>query len=155
MSRPHRDPHANPFCKNPLNLSLNGLSKFSLTSLLAVLSGCSGLTPDYTRPALPVAAQWGGAAPAVLPVAVNEALSFKNTPFATDPVLKPLLAMAIANNRDLRVAVLNIELAQAQLGVLDHLGHSHLLPRGLARSNKAPQHCPQHQQSDRQGHHQL
>ena len=45
--------------------------------------------------------------------------------------------------------------AQAQLRVLDHLGHSHLLPRGLARSNKAPQHCPQHQQPDRQGHHQL
>lgn len=117
MSRLHRDPHANPFCKKPLNLKLNGLSKFSLASLLAVLSGCSGLTPGYTRPALPVAAQWGGAAPAVLPVAVNEALSFKNTPFATDPVLKPLLEMAIANNRDLRVAVLNIELAQAQLGV--------------------------------------
>ena len=99
-----------------LTLRLNDLALMGLIGL-TVLPGCSGLAPNYTRPELPVAAQFGGAAPATLPVAVNDALALKNTPFATDPVLKPLLEMAIANNRDLRVAVLNIELAQAQLGV--------------------------------------
>ena len=114
MNRPHLTTATMALRKMPRSQRLSALG---LASLLIVVSGCSGLAPDYTRPALPTAAQFGGAAPASSPAAVNEALSLKNTPFATDPILKPLLEMAIANNRDLRVAVLNIELAQAQLGV--------------------------------------
>jgi multidrug efflux system outer membrane protein len=100
-----------------------------LTSVLSLsaLSACTSLTPDYTRPALPVATAFPGAASSLTDPSVSaasaastaapEALLLKNTPFATDPVLKPLLDLTLANNRDLRVAVLNIELAQAQLGV--------------------------------------
>jgi outer membrane protein, multidrug efflux system len=120
MNRTHPHPTTIASRPKPLDLKLNlRLSGLGLVSLLGLssLTGCSGLTPTYTRPELPVAAHMGVAAAAALPVAVNEALALKNTPFATDPVLQPLLEMAIANNRDLQVAVLNIELAQAQLGV--------------------------------------
>ncbi len=86
---------------------------------LALLPGCSGLTPSYTRPDLPVAAQLSGTAitPAMTADALATALSLKHSPFATDPALKSLMELALTNNRDVRVAVLNIELAQAQWGV--------------------------------------
>ena len=62
---------------------LNDLALMGLIGL-AVLPGCSSLAPNYTRPELPVAAQFGGAAPAALPVAVNDALALKYTPVAGD-----------------------------------------------------------------------
>ena len=108
-----------PFLLKPLAQQLKQFRRLSLTSVLgwSALTGCSNLAPDYTRPALPVAAGFTGASSASTTPAAPETLLLKNTPFATDPVLKPLLDLALANNRDLRVAVLNIEMAQAQLGV--------------------------------------
>jgi multidrug efflux system outer membrane protein len=116
MNRTHHNTTDMASRKKTLNLCLSGLGLVSLMGLLS-LSGCSGLAPKYTRPELAVAAQLSDTEPAALPIAINEALALRNTPFATDPVLKPLWDMAIANNRDLRVAVLNIELAQGQLGL--------------------------------------
>lgn len=84
----------------------------ALTGLLS-LSGCVNLAPDYNRPALPVAEQF--AASASSPEGTLSHL--KATQFFSDARLQPLLEMALRNNRDLRVAALNIELAQAQLGV--------------------------------------
>jgi multidrug efflux system outer membrane protein len=78
---------------------------------LAVLSGCS-MIPAYERPAAPVAAGWPGqvasdaATPAAADVPWNE--------FVRDERLRELITLAIANNRDLRVAVLNIEQVRAQ-----------------------------------------
>lgn len=108
-----------PFLLKPLAQQLKQFRRLSLTSVLgwSALTGCSSLAPGYTRPALPVAAGFTGASSASTTPAAPETLLLKNTPFATDPVLKPLLDLALANNRDLRVAVLNIEMAQAQLGV--------------------------------------
>jgi len=104
---------------NPSRHRAPRLHALALASLigLGLLPGCSSLAPHYNRPDLPVPAQWSGQTSGLAPAALEAALSVKNTPFATDPVLQPLLALAIANNRDLRVAVVNIELAQAQLGV--------------------------------------
>ena len=86
----------------------------TLTALLG-LAGCGSLAPDYKRPALPVAPQFShGASPK--PAADGAAL-LKATPFEGDAALKPLLEMAVANNRDLRVAALNIDVARAQWGV--------------------------------------
>lgn len=101
---------------------LGGLGLASLMGL-TLLTGCSGLAPRYTRPELPVAAQLSSTAstPAPTPAldagGLEAALSLKNSPFATDPALKTLMELALAHNRDLQVAVLNIELAQAQWGV--------------------------------------
>ncbi len=82
----------------------------------ALLAGCS-LIPTFERPAAPVATQW--------PAASGASTAFSSTPAAdlawkdyfVDPTLQQLITTALANNRDLRVAVLNIEQARAQLGI--------------------------------------
>ncbi len=82
---------------------------------VALLAGCS-MIPTYERPAAPIEAQWPGstlktapASPAVADVAWQD--------YFTDATLRRLIDTALANNRDLRVAVLNIEQARAQLGI--------------------------------------
>jgi len=91
--------------------------------LLAVvatsLCGCS-LIPDYHRPALPVTGSYpsGPASAAVSgkPTQLAAAdLGWRE--FFSDPVTVQLIAFSLANNRDLRVAALNIEVAGAQYGV--------------------------------------
>ncbi|HWW06963.1 AdeC/AdeK/OprM family multidrug efflux complex outer membrane factor [Collimonas sp.] len=87
----------------------------SLALLCLTLSACS-LTPEYTRPAMPTAQTWpAGAAtqtaPA-LPAASTAELGWRD--YFRDDKLKQMIALALANNRDLRVAILNIEKARAQ-----------------------------------------
>jgi multidrug efflux system outer membrane protein len=78
-----------------------------LTALsVAVLSACS-MIPKYERPAAPVAAQFPGPAPAATPGAAPAAdIAWKE--FVGDARLRDLIALALTNNRDLRVATLNI-----------------------------------------------
>jgi multidrug efflux system outer membrane protein len=81
----------------------------------AALGGCS-LMPTYQRPALPVPAAYPVAAPA--PAAGSaEAADIGWREFFADERLRQVVALALANNRDLRVAALNIEKARAQYGV--------------------------------------
>lgn len=77
----------------------------------ALISGCTTLAPDYLTPAAPVAAQWPGGA---LATAATSPAEVGWESFFTDPKLRQLIALALANNRDLRVAGLNIEKARAQ-----------------------------------------
>src|SRR5271169_7058825 len=84
----------------------------------ALVASCS-LQPTYERPALPVAATYptgsaykpstGTAAVTTLPAA-----DIGWHDFLTDPRLQRLVAIALANNRDLRVAALNVAQTQAQ-----------------------------------------
>ncbi len=78
-----------------------------------LLAGCSSLVPPYTRPAAPVAAQFPlvPASTARTPEAPD--LAWED--FFRDERLRQLIAIALQNNRDLRVAVLNLAQAQAQL----------------------------------------
>lgn len=84
----------------------------SVLVLAAVLGGCA-LAPTYERPAAPVAAAFpqpgavAGAAAARLPW----------TEFIADPRTRVLVRAALANNRDLRIALLNVEQARATLGL--------------------------------------
>ena len=105
-----------PWSSRPSCARWSALSLASLIGLTA-LPGCSNLTPDYIRPQWPVADQLSGNDAASAAESVQAALSLHNSPFATDPALKSLMALALEHNRDLRLAVLNIELAQAQWGV--------------------------------------
>ena len=87
-------------------------------ALAMVLTGCMSLAPKYERPAAPVAAGFpvaptpDGAAP--VSAATSEAASsIAWERFFADQRLKQLIALALENNRDLRVAILNIEQARA------------------------------------------
>ena len=85
---------------------------------LATLAGCS-LEPTYQRPAAPVASEWPHgpayqnpqqpAAPAGAPAAD---VGWRD--FFTDPRLQRLIALALEDNRDLRIAVLNAEELRAK-----------------------------------------
>lgn len=79
------------------------------TALL--LAGCS-LAPTYERPQAPVPAQWrdhvdAQASPVLLDWQV----------FVTDAALRELVDTALANNRDLRQSILNVEAARAMYRV--------------------------------------
>ena len=82
------------------------------------LSGCVNLAPDFERPAAPIANQWPDAATGV----VGEGKPLASVDwhdYFTDARLKQVIETALANNRDLRVAVLNIEKARAQYQIAD------------------------------------
>jgi multidrug efflux system outer membrane protein len=95
-------------------MSLSRLSALLLAGTM--LAGCS-LIPDYERPAEPVAAAYpqGPAYRAedkTPPAVTADALGWRD--FFADPALQQLIGIALQNNRDLRVATLNIQSAQAQ-----------------------------------------
>src|SRR5688572_3501226 len=77
--------------------------------LAILVAGCS-LAPRYERPAAPVAAQWPESAGAAASPAAD--LGWREV--FGDARLQRLLELALAQNRDLRVAALNVELAAAQ-----------------------------------------
>ena len=83
----------------------------------ALLAGCA-VGPDYHRPPLDVPAHYRDAAPAAAGVA-GDAASFGDSGWwevYSDPDLQALLATAIKNNYDVKIAVARIEEARAQLG---------------------------------------
>jgi outer membrane protein, multidrug efflux system len=88
------------------------MKKLILTVAAAALAGCSFI-PTYERPAAPVAAAFpypgadSGTSAAQLPW----------QEFFPDPRLRELVTIALANNRDLRVAALNVEQARAQYDI--------------------------------------
>ena len=84
----------------------------SLAVAAAAMAGCS-MMPAYERPVAPVAGNWP------YPVAATGTSAFELDwqNFFADPRLRQLIAMALRNNRDLRVAVLNIEQARAQYDI--------------------------------------
>lgn len=80
----------------------------ALTLALAALSGCSFI-PTHERPAAPVPASFPGQAPNAT---AGAALPAWDTVVA-DARLRDLIALALQNNRDLRVAALNMEQVRA------------------------------------------
>lgn len=78
---------------------------------LSALSGCT-MAPSYERPAAPVAAGIGEAVRADVDRALAADIGWRE--FFADPQLQQLIEQALLNNRDLRIAALNVEAAQAQ-----------------------------------------
>jgi multidrug efflux system outer membrane protein len=76
----------------------------------ALMSGCS-MIPTYLRPQSSVPEQWPTAASMV---ATPTAAMPDWASYFPDPRLQGLIKAALANNRDLRVAMLNIEQTRAQ-----------------------------------------
>ncbi len=93
-----------------------------ITTLL--LTSCTSLAPSYTRPALPVAASYptqpvySAENPAMTTSpAVSATIGTGWRTFFADPQLQVLIEQALANNRDLRIAVLRMEQARAAYGI--------------------------------------
>ncbi|MGF6400789.1 multidrug efflux system outer membrane protein [Pseudomonas frederiksbergensis] len=84
-----------------------------LVSAAFILGGCS-LIPDYQRPEAPIATQYpqtSSYAPALSgPIGADQGWR----EMFRDPVLQQLIESSLLNNRDLRVAALNVEAYQAQ-----------------------------------------
>jgi len=94
-----------------------GLRGATVGIALFLLSGCASMAPDYSRPAAPVPAAWpeGPAYKAeTAPAAAKPVADIPWQEFFIDPQLQKLISLALENNRDLRVATLNIERSRAQ-----------------------------------------
>ncbi|MEN6440611.1 MAG: efflux transporter outer membrane subunit [Syntrophobacter sp.] len=90
-----------------------------LLGVLIFLGGCS-LAPKYTRPAAPIPTEWpSGQAyknlPKVQGTSATAYLPWRD--FFTDVRLQEIIQTALRNNRDLRLAALNIEKARAMYKV--------------------------------------
>lgn len=114
---------------------------FLAVAAVALLTGCS-LIPDYNRPDSPVSTSWPkgeayGAQPSGGPQWSD--LGWKQV--FTDPVLQSLIQQALDNNRDLRVAALNIEVARASYG----LARANTLPELDANGNETIKRTPKGQ----------
>eukprot|EP01034_Spumella_vulgaris_P045253 gene45253-56360_t len=89
-------------------------SLLSLAVTAFVLSGCS-LIPDYQQPEAPVAAQFPQGPAYSSAQAPSQAAAEQGwKQFFHDPALQQLIQVALVNNRDLRVAALNIDAFAAQ-----------------------------------------
>jgi outer membrane protein, multidrug efflux system len=89
-------------------------------ALALALAGCVNLAPKYERPAAPVASSFptvGGTNASGNAVAVTAPKDIAWQQFFTDPRLQRLIDSALLNNRDLRIAVANIETARASYQV--------------------------------------
>ncbi|MGE8247423.1 MAG: efflux transporter outer membrane subunit [Stenotrophomonas maltophilia] len=79
-----------------------------------VLSGCSTLEPRSTEVAPAIPSQWPGTATAGAQTATADVADIGWRDFFVDPRLQAVITQSLDNNRDLRVAVLNVERARAQ-----------------------------------------
>ncbi|MGB3222407.1 MAG: efflux transporter outer membrane subunit [Desulforhopalus sp.] len=80
------------------------------TSIGLILAGCS-LAPQYIQPQSPIPKEWpqGTAYPTTPDLSRQE--------FFPDEQLQKVIGMALKNNRDLRLAILNVERSRALYGV--------------------------------------
>ena len=120
-----------------------GIKRCLIVSILIlILSGCSTMAPSYKQPAAPVPSSWPkGAAYKETQTAAGEnaAAGIIWQDFFVDSKLQKLIAMALENNRDLRIATLNIERSMAQY----QIQRSALIPKIDASASGTFQRVPQ------------
>ncbi|MFI8744992.1 AdeC/AdeK/OprM family multidrug efflux complex outer membrane factor [Pseudomonas sp. NPDC077186] len=114
-------------------------SLLTLAVTAALLGGCS-LIPDYQRPHAPLAADWpqGAAYGSAANEGSRTAAELQWREFFRDPALQQLVQLALENNRDLRVAALNVEAYRA----LYRIQRSELLPSLSADGSGTRQRLP-------------
>jgi multidrug efflux system outer membrane protein len=92
------------------------MNKFSLfvAFIVVAAAGCT-LAPNYRRPPAPVAQTWPkNSATKNHATQTNAVANIGWREFFRDPRLQQLIGLALTNNRDLRIAVLNVEQSRAQ-----------------------------------------
>ena len=90
-----------------------------LVGSVTLMTGCT-LSPDYTRPEAPIAAGWptGAAYREIETTAGGPAApDLRWQEIFTDERLQKLIETALSNNRDLRLAALNVQRARALYGI--------------------------------------
>jgi len=105
-----------------MNLRIDNINRnwFLLVTVMVTLLGGCTLAPEYKRPTAPIPADWptGAAYPETKPAApapTSEGLPWRE--FFPDERLQKIIATALNNNRDLRLAALNVERARAYYGI--------------------------------------
>lgn len=88
--------------------------RFTPLAAALLLAGCS-LIPTYQRPAAPVPEQWPASTGQEAGKMADAAPDWQT--FFADESLRELIGIALEHNRDLRVAVLGLQQARAQLGI--------------------------------------
>ena len=109
---------------------------------LLFLGGCSTMAPKYTQPAAPVSAAWPSGPAYQTPAAAQPQRRVAEIPwrdYFVDEQLRKLIALGLKNNRDLRVALLNIERFQAQY----QIKRADLFPKVNATAGAVFQRIPQ------------
>ncbi len=84
--------------------------------IVLALSACS-LAPTLVKPDLPVPAAYTTSAAAAAPASRAHAADLGWRSMFGDRRLQRLIELALENNRDLRIATLNVEAARAQYGI--------------------------------------
>lgn len=83
-------------------------------ALFTSLAGCT-MAPNYTRPGAPVPGAWPAAVTQTATNPVAQTPRWES--FFTDPRLRRLVETALNNNRDVRIAVLNVQRARGMHGI--------------------------------------
>jgi len=113
---------------------------FLQAGIIIFLGGCN-MTPKYTRPQAPIPTDWPEGS------AYQSSPSYEDAPaaaelrwqeFFTDKKLQQVIETALANNRDLRLAALNVEKARSLYGVQ----RAELLPTVNAGGSVSKQRVP-------------
>ena len=112
---------------------------FLAAPLIGLLGACS-LIPNYHRPALPTAQTYPvGAAYGAQPAIGRAAGDIGWREFFPDRHLQELIGIALVNNRDLRVAALNVARAQAQYRVQRADLFPHISLSGIGQFGTLPE----------------
>ena len=109
-----------------------------LVALAASALGACSMMPAYERPVAPVPASLPQTQQSAGPVSAQAVDSAAWADYFADARLRGVIALALDNNRDLRIAALNIERARAQYGIQ----RADLLPSIAVSGGQSAQRVP-------------
>lgn len=90
-------------------------SKFTLLLLPLVISGCISLEPKYQKPENVIPTEFNNYGDTENKVVVPDDLFWKN--YVQNEKLKKVIDLALINNKDLSIALSNIEVSRAKYGI--------------------------------------
>ncbi len=109
---------------------------------LLLLAGCATMAPKYSRPAAPVPGAWpSGEAygPAATPAGGFSAAGLPWGDFFANESLRKVIALALANNRDLKAAALAVERSRALYGITRAELYPHVDATGGGSVTRVPE----------------
>ena len=117
------------------------MSLFCLLYTFIIVLGSCTMAPEYKRSEVPIPSKLPDGIPykdSKDDGSVTKVSELKWEDFFTDPKLKEVIAAALKNNRDLKLAALNVEKAMAMYGIK----RSELIPTVSGSASMNKQHVP-------------